>query len=123
MRLLRFLVTYAVVSVLGVIVFMFLALNHYSVSLDVFGPEYSINIVLVIIGAAAIGFVVAAFLILPSRIASGFNVRRLERESANLEQDLVELQELRARLLARHDYMVEGHERILLRYHSLLNDH
>jgi uncharacterized integral membrane protein len=123
MRLLRFLVSYAVVTVLGVILFLFVALNHYTVQLDVFGPEYSVSLALVMAGAVAFGFVIAMLLVLPGRIAAALNAHSLEREVRYLEQDLVELQELRARLLARHDYLVEGHERILLRYHSLLNDH
>ncbi len=123
MRLLRFLVSYAIVTVLGVILLLFVALNHYTVSLDVFGPEYSVSVALVMGGAVAFGFVIALLLVLPGRIASAINSRRLEREVHYLEQDLIQLQELRARLLARHDYLVEGHERVLLRYHSLLNDH
>jgi uncharacterized integral membrane protein len=123
MRLLRFLVSYAIVTVLSVILLLFVALNHYTVSLDVFGPEYSVSVALVMGGAVAFGFVIALLLVLPDRIASAINGRRLEREVHYLEQDLIQLQELRARLLARHDYLVEGHERVLLRYHSLLNDH
>jgi len=123
MRLLRFLVTYVIVTVLGGVLLLFLALNHYTVQLDVFGPEYSVSIALLMLGAAALGFVVAMLIVLPGRIASAVNARRLDRELRYLEQDVMELQEMRARLLARHDYLVEGHERILLRYHSLLADH
>jgi len=92
MRLLRFLVSYAIVTVLGVILLLFVALNHYSVSLDVFGPEYTVNVALVMAGAVAFGFVIALLLVLPGRIASAINGRRLEREVHYLEQDLIQLQ-------------------------------
>src|SRR5581483_10901377 len=79
MRLLRFLVTYVIVTVLGGVLLLFLALNHYTVQLDVFGPEYSVSIALLMLGAAALGFVVAMLIVLPGRIASAVNARRLDR--------------------------------------------
>src|SRR5262245_53501874 len=111
MRLLRFLVSYAIVSVLGGVLILFVGLNHYTVQLDIFGPMYSVSLALVMAGAAVFGFAIAMLLVLPGRIASALNARSLDREVRYLEQDLMQLQELRARLLARHDYLVEGHER------------
>src|SRR6185437_5468770 len=137
MRIIRFLILYVMVSVLGCMVLIFLALNHYTIQIDLVRAQYPVNIALVMLGAAAFGFVIALLLLLPGRLAAGLHVRGLERDIRNLErllvdrEDLLEEQEdyiedreeLRARLIEQHEDLLVRHERVLARHQALADDH
>jgi len=75
MRIIRFLILYVMVSVLGCMVLIFLALNHYTIQIDLVRAQYPVNVALVMMGAALFGFVIALLLLLPGRLAAGLHVR------------------------------------------------
>jgi hypothetical protein len=137
MRILRFLILYVMVSVLGLLIVLFLALNHYTIQIDLIKAQYPVNVALVMMGAAVFGFVMALLLLLPGRLAAGLHVRALERDVRSLErllvdrEDLLEEQEdyiedreeLRARLIEQHEDLLVRHERALARHQALADDH
>lgn len=130
MRIIRFLIFYVLVTAMGLIVAVFLGLNHYTVQLDLIATQYSVNVAFVMLGAAAFGFVIALLVLMPGRIAAGLNaraldreVRALDRELRDLEYEIEEREELRGQLLAKHEALLERHERILARHQALLSDH
>jgi hypothetical protein len=137
MRIIRFLILYMMVSVLGLMVLLFLALNHYTIQIDLVRAQYPVSIAWVMMAAALFGFVIALLLLLPGRLAAGLHVRALERDVRSLERLLVdredlleeqedyidEREELRARLIEQHEELLERHELILARHQELANDH
>lgn len=137
MRIIRFLILYMMVSVLGLMVLIFLALNHYTIQIDLVRAQYPVSIAWVMMGAALFGFVIALLLLLPGRLAAGLHVHALERDVRSLERLLVdredlledqedyidEREELRARLIEQHEELLERHELILARHQELANDH
>ncbi len=137
MRIIRFLILYVMVSVLGFMVLIFLALNHYTIQIDLIKAQYPVNVAFVMLGAAVFGFVIALLLLLPGRLAAGLHVRALERDVRSLErllvdrEDLLEEQEdyiedreeLRARLIEQHEDLLARHERVLARHQALADDH
>jgi len=137
MRIIRFVILYVMVSVLGCMILLFLALNHYTIQIDLIKAQYPVNVALVMLGAAAFGFVMALLLLLPGRLAAGLHVRALERDVRSLErllvdrEDLLEEQEdyiedreeLRARLIEQHEDLLARHERVLARQQALADDH
>jgi hypothetical protein len=120
MRLLRFFLSYVLVSIAGVLMLGFLALNRFMVKLDVFGPEYSVSVAWVMVGATVLGFALALLLLGPAHIATIVNGWRLNREIEQLEDQLAQGHEQHARLLAQHEYLMEGHQRMLLRHQRLV---
>lgn len=137
MRIIRFLILYMMVSVLGLMVLIFLALNHYTIQIDLVRAQYPVSLAWVMMGAALFGFVIALLLLLPGRLAAGLHVHALERDVRSLERLLVdredlledqedyidEREELRARLIEQHEELLERHELILARHQELANDH
>ncbi|HEV2460456.1 MAG TPA: LapA family protein [Ktedonobacterales bacterium] len=123
MRLVRFLFFYALLSVFGITLIAFLAQNRRVVRIDLFGPEITINLAWVLLGAAVFGAVIVLVLLLPGRIAISLLAWRLERELRQLEHDLWRLQAQRERLLERHDHTMEAHERLLLTYQRLVDEY
>lgn len=130
MRIIRFLIFYVLVTVMGLMALIFLGLNHFTIRLDLLNAQYSVSVAWVMVGAAAFGFVIALLLLLPGRLATGIHARSLERELRYLERQLDEREylledreELRARLLAQHEALMERHERMLLRHQALVTDH
>jgi hypothetical protein len=123
MRLVRFLFFYALLSVFGITLIAFLAQNRRVVRIDLFGPEVTINLAWVLLGAAVFGAAIVLVLLLPGRIAISLLAWRLERELRQLEHDLWRLQAQRERLLERHDHTMEGHERLLLTYQRLVDEY
>ena len=130
MRIIRFLIYYAMVTALGVMALLFLALNHFTIQLNLIEAQFSVSVALVIVGAAAFGFVIALLALLPGRIAAGLYARSLARDVRALGEDVRDLEyaldeeeDLRGRLLEQHEILMERHERILLRHQSLVSDH
>src|SRR5690242_13201910 len=123
MRIIRFLIFYVLVSVLGILALIFFGLNHYNVQIDLLEAQYTVSVAWVMAGAALFGFIVSMLLLGPGRLAAGWNSRALDREVRDLEGLLERREELRARLLAQHEALLERHERILLRHQALLDEH
>ena len=130
MRIIRFLTVYIMVSVLGLIVAVFLALNHYPVQIDLIKGQYSVNVAWVMLGAAVFGGVITMLALLPGRIATGLyartlarDVRGLDRDVVDLEQELEDYEEQRAHMLEQYEILLERHERMLARHEALLDDH
>jgi hypothetical protein len=123
MRLMRFLLSYIMLSVFGLMLSMFLAQNEHTEHLAYFGLNIPTNIVWVILGAAGFGFVMALLLVLPGRVVVAWHNRTLDREAGYLERQLALLHEEREHILTRHEQVLEGHERMLLRYERLLAEH
>lgn len=130
MRIIRFFMLYIMVSALGLIVVIFLALNHYTVQLDVIKAQYSVNVAWVIVGSAVFGGVITLLTLLPGRIATGLyartlarDVRGLDRDVVDLEQELEDYEEQRAYMLEQYEMLLERHERMLVRHQTLIGDH
>jgi uncharacterized integral membrane protein len=123
MRVARFLLSYTILSVFGVMLSMFLAQNEHTEQLAYFGLNISTNFVWVILGAAGSGFVMALLLVLPGRMVAAWRNRTLDREAGYLERQVALLHEEREDFLTRHEQVLEGHERMLLRYERLLAEH
>ena len=130
MRIIRFFMLYIMVSALGLIVVVFLALNHYPVQIDLIKGQYSVNMAWVIVGSAVFGGVMTMLALLPGRIATGLyartlarDVRGLDRDIADLEQELEDYEEQRAHMLEQYEILLERHERMLARHEALLDDH
>ena len=137
MQVMRFLFFYLMVSLLGVLVLVFLGLNHYTIQLDLIRGEYSVNVAVVMVGAAAFGFVLALLALLPGRIATTINTRALKRDVRMLErllsdredlladqEDLLaDQEEMYADVLNQHERLLERHERMLARHEALLDDY
>ncbi|HEX5440550.1 MAG TPA: hypothetical protein VFW76_06680 [Ktedonobacterales bacterium] len=125
------------VSVLGLLIVLFLALNHYTIQIDLIKAQYPVNVALVMLAAAVFGSVMTLLLLLPGRLAAGLHVRALERDVRSLERLLVdredlleeqedyieEREELRARLIEQHEDLLVRHERALARHQALADDH
>lgn len=123
MHVIRFIISYVMVTILGVIMLFFLALNHPKVQIDLLDAQYSVSLPWIMGVAAVFGFLVALLMLLPGRIAAMVNTWSLERDLREVEQQYEELQMLRARLLADHEALVERHERMLIRFQHLVTDH
>ncbi len=123
MHLLRFIISYVMVTTLGLVLLAFLALNHQAVELDLLAGQYSVSLAWVMAGAALFGFVITLLLLLPGRIATAVNAWRVERDLQEMEQQYGQLQAWRARALTQHEFLLERHERMLLRYQHLVTDH
>jgi hypothetical protein len=116
MHLIRFLISYVIVTILGLIMLLFLALNHHMVELDLIDGQHTVSLAWIMVGAAAVGFVIPLLLLVPGRIAAAVNAWRLERDLQEVEEQFVRLQEVRVRLLAKHESLVDRYERLLLHY-------
>jgi uncharacterized integral membrane protein len=123
MRLIRFLLSYVTVTVAGIVLVAFLALNHTKVQLDVFGPEYSVSLAIVIGGALLLGFVLALLLLLPGHIATTVHAWSLNREVRLLEDEVEDGDERYARWLSQHEHLLQGHERMLHRHQVLVAEY
>jgi hypothetical protein len=123
MWLVRFLVSYVMLSVFGLTLGLFLAQNARVEQLAFFGLDLSTNFAWILLGAAACGFLVALLLVLPGRIGVTLHNWALVREAGHFETELALLQEQRARLLDQHEHMLAGHQRLLLNFQQLLADH
>ncbi len=130
MRIIRFFMLYIMVSALGLVVAVFLALNHYTVQIDLIKGQYSVNVAWVMLGAAVFGGVMTMLALLPGRIATGLyartlarDVRGLDRDVVDLEQELDDYEEQRAYMLEQYEILLERHERMLARHEALLDDH
>lgn len=123
MRIVRFLLSYVMLSVFGLLLSLFLAQNSHTEQLSYFGVSLSTNFAWVVLAAAAAGFLGALLLILPGRFAATLHNWTLGREAGQLEQQVALLNEQRERLLAKHERLLEGHEHMLLRYERLLAAH
>jgi hypothetical protein len=123
MRLLRFGVSYVLVNIFALLVIALLAQNARPEHLTYFGITRSVNLALILAGSATFGFLLSLLLLMPGRIALSFHAWGLDREASLLEQQVAQLRDEREELLCRHDDLVEGHERMLRRYHQLLVEH
>ena len=123
MRIIRFLILYVMVTILGLLALAFLGLNHFTVQLDVIAAQYPVSIAWVMLGAAFFGFVLTLLMLLPGRLAAALNIRALDRETRELERELEKQQMLRAHLLEQHELLLERHERMLVRHQVLVSDH
>src|SRR5690348_8636338 len=94
MRIIRFFILYVMVSVLVFMVLVFLALNHYTIQIDLVRAQYPVSVAWVIVGSAVFGCVIALLILLPGRLAVGLHARALEREVRNLERLLVNREDL-----------------------------
>src|SRR5260370_28860482 len=107
MHLSRFLISYVMVTILGLMMLLFLALNHHTVQLDLIDGEHTVSLAWVMVGAAAVGFVIPLLLLVPGRIAAAVNSWRLERDLQEVEEQCMRLEEVRTRLLAKHESLVD----------------
>lgn len=123
MRVVRFLLSYVILSVFGVMLSLFLAQNNHAEQLAYFGVDISTNLAWVILGAGVFGFLVALLLILPGRIGATLHNWSLGREAGQLEQQLALLREQHEQLLSQHERVLDGHGRMLLHYERLLAAH
>jgi uncharacterized integral membrane protein len=137
MHVIRFLIYYVMVSLLGVLLLVFLGLNHFTVELDLLAVHYTVNVAFIMVGAAAFGFIVALVLGVPGRLSSRINTRALQRDVRSLERLLADREDLLedhedvladqedayTHLLQQHEVLMERHERMLLRHQALLADH
>jgi uncharacterized integral membrane protein len=116
MRVARFLIAYGVVSVLGVLGFVFLAQNTEADRLTFFGRDISISLAWIMLAATASGFLFALLLLLPGRIAATLHNWTLRREARELDEELAFQSEQRDELLAHHEQLLSGHEWLLTAY-------
>ncbi|HEV2460784.1 MAG TPA: LapA family protein [Ktedonobacterales bacterium] len=116
MHLIRFLISYVTVTILGLMMLLFLALNRQTVQLDLIDGQRAVSLAWVMAGAAVVGFVIALLILLPGRAASALINRRLKRDLRELEQQFEQLDEMRERLLAQQGSLLERHEQLVLRY-------
>src|SRR5262245_25320345 len=123
MRIVRFLLAYAVFSTFGIVVSLFIAQNTHAEQLAFFGQQVSTNLAWIMIGAAACGFLVALVLLVPGRVAATFHIWSLHREARDFEEYLAQQEdrlviqrERREDLLDHHERLLEGHERLLRAY-------
>src|SRR5690242_9244270 len=123
MWMLRYLFFYVVLSVFGLTLILFLFQNVRTEQLEFFGMAYTINMVWVLVGAAAFGALVVLILLVPGRLAVTLHAWSVEREIQHLEQDLGRLQEQREYWLNQHEDLLEAHERLLQGYHRLMAEH
>lgn len=123
MRALRFLLSYAIFTLFGITLALFVAQNSQSEDLAFFGLSFSVRVGVVVVGAAAFGFLLALLVALPGRIAAALHRRFLDREAAQLEKRVEMLYEQREQLLAQHEVMLEEHAKMLVQYRRLLADH
>jgi uncharacterized integral membrane protein len=121
--MLRFGVSYVLVNIFALLVITLLAQNARSEHLTYFGITRSVNLAVILAGAALFGFLVCLLLLMPGRIALSFHAWGLDREASLLDEQVAELRSQREDLLDRFDDLVDGHERILRRYHQLVAEH
>lgn len=123
MRMLRFLISYALFSIFGIVLSLFIAQNAHSERIAFYGWEFSANLGLVMVGAAAFGFLLALLLLFPGRVASALHSRSLDREATQLERRLELLYDQRERLLTQHEALLQDHHEMLFQYQRLLAGH
>jgi uncharacterized integral membrane protein len=121
--MLRFGVFYVLVNIFALLVITLLAQNARPEHLTYFGITRSVNLAVILAGAAVFGFLVGLLLLMPGRIALSFHAWGLDREASELDEQVAELRVQREDLLDRFDDLVDGHERILRRYHQLVAEH
>ncbi|MGO8950511.1 MAG: hypothetical protein ACLQUY_23200 [Ktedonobacterales bacterium] len=123
MRILRFVFSYVLLNIFGLLAAAFLAQNVRTDQLAFFGLDFSLNFVWILLGSAAFGFLLAFFLLIPGRVAAGIHVCNVDRDADELEKQVAWLQQQREELFDRLDSLMTGQERTLLRYQRLLADH
>jgi hypothetical protein len=116
LRMVRFLIAYGVVSVLGVLVSLFLAQNTQVERLTFFGRDLSTSLAWIIAAATAAGFAFALLLLLPGRIAATLHIWSLRKEARQLDEELVWQSERHDELLEHHERLLSGHEWLLTVY-------
>jgi uncharacterized integral membrane protein len=119
MHFIRFLISYVTVTILGLMMLLFLALNRQTVQLHLIDGQRAVSLAWVMAGAAVVGFVIALLILLPGRAASALINRRLKRDLRELEQQFEQLDEARERLLTQQGSLLERHEQMVLRYQHL----
>jgi uncharacterized integral membrane protein len=129
MRIVRFLIAYAVFSTFGIVMSLFIAQNSHAEHLAFFGQDISTNLAWIMIGATACGFLVALVLLVPGRLAATLHIWSLHREARDfeehlaLQEDRLAMQgERRERLLDRHERLLEGHERLVRAYQRVADE-
>jgi hypothetical protein len=123
MRMLRFLLSYALLNIFALLAAMFLAQNLRVERLTFFGINFNINFVWILLGSVTFGFLVACLLLLPGQIAAHLHSWTLDHEAEELESQVGLLMQQREEMLSRLSAMVATQERVLARYQRLLADH
>jgi len=123
MSIARFLISYMLLNIFGLLVAVFLAQNIRVEHIAFFGLVFSLNFVWILLGAAGFGFLLASLVLVPGRIATSIHSWGLNHEAEQLEQQVAMLQEQREHLLTRHEALMANEERTLIRYQRLLADH
>jgi hypothetical protein len=116
LRIVRFLIAYGVVSVLGVAVSLFLAQNTQVERLTFFGRDVSTSLAWIMLAATAAGFLFALLLLLPGRVAATLHIWSLRKETRQLDEELVWQSERHDELLDHHERLLSGHEWLLSVY-------
>jgi uncharacterized integral membrane protein len=121
MRLLSSILGDVIVAIAAVLLTLFALENSQLVSLNFLGARFAGNIWWLILGAAAIGFVLALLLALPGRVATGRRAYSLSRLNAKHQQNLAELRDAHAQLQAERERTGAEHDR-LTADHNRLNE-
>jgi hypothetical protein len=123
MRMLQFLLSYALLNIFALLAAMFLAQNLRVERLTFFGIIFTINFVWILLGSVTFGFLAACLLLLPGRIAAHLHSWTLDHEAEELENQVGLLMQQREDMLSRLSAMMATQERVLARYQRLLADH
>lgn len=110
MRFLSSLLGGVIVAIAAVLLTLFALENPQTVSLNFLGTRFSGNVWWLILGAAAVGVLLALLLIVPGRMMTGHRANSLSRANAEHERNLAELRDTHAQLQAERDRIAGEHD-------------
>ena len=110
--LLRFLGT--IILVVAVVVLVIFAIqNTQAVQASFAGQTFSAGLWWLVIGAAILGFLVAAMLVMPGRISAGWRGRAARRTTVQREQELEALRNEHDQVRAEHERLAAEHRQVV----------
>ncbi len=109
MRFLTSVLGDVIVATAAVLLTLFALENPQIVSLNFLGTNFSGNVWWLILGAAAVGFLLALLLTVPGRILTSHRAYNLSRLNAQHKQNLAELRDTHAQLQAERDRINAEH--------------
>lgn len=122
MRLLSSLTGAAIVAVAAVLLTLFAQENTQIASLSFLGAHVSGNIWWFVLGAAAIGFVLALLLVVPGHMATSYRAGNLSQLNAQHKQELTDLRDAHTQVQTERDRLTAEHAHVASETHTLRDE-
>jgi uncharacterized integral membrane protein len=96
--------------------------NTGAVPLQFLGFGTSGHVWWIVLGAAIVGFLVAALFLLPGRVAAGWRSQGLSRQMERMDQELATVRQEHARVDAEHNQLQQQYQQLQVRHDQLADE-